>query len=84
MSLNIKDPEAHKLAATLAKATGESMTKAVTQALQERLARIQRHHRQPNAMASELLAIGGRCAASLGGKPVKHESLLYDEHGLPK
>ena len=30
MSLNIKDRETHELAAALAKATGESMTKAVT------------------------------------------------------
>ena len=37
MTLNIKDPEAHKLAQTLAKETGESMTHAVTQALRERL-----------------------------------------------
>ena len=37
MSLNIKDPETHELAAELAKATGESMTKAVTLAIQERL-----------------------------------------------
>ena len=81
MSLNIKDPETHELAAALAKATGESMTKAVTLAIQERLERIKRHQR-PNA--SELLAIGARCAENLTSAPVDHARLLYDELGLPK
>jgi len=83
MSLNIKDPEAHELAAALAKATGESMTKAVTRAIQERLDRIRRQQ-QTEATAAELLAIGARCAASLSAKPEDHGSLLYDELGLPK
>ena len=83
MSLNIKDPETHKLAAALAKATGESMTRAVTRAIQERLERLRRDQRR-NATAAELLAIGERCAASLLASPVEHASLLYDELGLPK
>ena len=33
MTLNIKDPEAHKLARKLAEQTGETMTRAVTEAL---------------------------------------------------
>ena len=37
MSLNIKNPEAHALAARLAERTGETMTEAVTTALRERL-----------------------------------------------
>ena len=81
MSLNIKDPETHELAAALAKATGESMTKAVTLAIKERLERVKRHHRPST---SELLAIGVRCAARLTSKPVDHAGLLYDELGLPK
>ena len=83
MSLNIKDPEAHKLAAALAEATGESMTRAVTCAIRERLERVQRDRRR-NATAAELLAIGQRCAASLLAPPVNHASLLYDELGLLK
>jgi antitoxin VapB len=42
MSLNIKNPEAHTLAARLAKKTGETLTEAVTTALRERLARLER------------------------------------------
>jgi antitoxin VapB len=83
LSLNIKDPEAHQLAQELAKATGETMTEAVTVALRERIARVRRA-RKADATAAELLAIGRRCAANLNGKPADHAALLYDENGLPK
>jgi antitoxin VapB len=83
MTLNIKDPEAHKLARKLADHTGETMTRAVTEALRERLARVSRAHR-PETAAQELLAIGRRCAATLKAKPVDHGALLYDDRGLPK
>lgn len=83
MTLNIKDPEAHKLAQQLAQQTGETLTRAVTEALRERLARVSRA-RKPDTAADDLLAIGRRCAATLKGKPVEHGSLLYDERGLPK
>jgi antitoxin VapB len=83
MTLNIKDPEAHKLARKLAEQTGETMTRAVTEALRERLARLT-HAQKPETTADDLLAIGRRCAATLKGKPVDHGSLLYDERGLPK
>ena len=83
MSLNIKDPEAHRLARKLAEQTGETMTRAVTEALRERLARLSRD-RRPETTADDLLAIGRSCAATLKGKPVDHGALLYDERGLPK
>jgi Rv0623-like transcription factor len=40
-SLNIKNPETHKLAGRLAELTGESLAPAVTQSLRERLSRFQ-------------------------------------------
>jgi antitoxin VapB len=83
MSLNIKDAEAHHLAQALAKETGEPMTRAVTEALRERLERVRRRKR-PEATAAELLAIGRRCAGTLKGKPVDHPNLLYDNRGLPR
>lgn len=83
MTLNIKDPEAHKLAQALAQETGETMTRAVTEALRERLSRV-RMRRRPEATVEDLLAIGRRCAVTLKGKPVAHADLLYDEHGLPR
>ena len=51
MPLNIKDPEAHKLAKALQRETGETMTHAVTEALRERLERV-RHRRKPEATAT--------------------------------
>jgi antitoxin VapB len=42
MTLNINNPEAHRLSRELAALTGESMTAAVTEAVRERLARIRR------------------------------------------
>ena len=83
MSLNIKDSEAHKLALTLAEQTGETITKAVKVALQERLARVRRA-KKPGVKAAELLAIGRRCASNLKKPPVDHDTLLYDEKGLPR
>lgn len=83
MALNIKDREAHRLAQTLAKETGQTMTRAVTEALREQLRRVQ-HQRRPEATAAELLAIGRRCAQTLKGKPMDHGALLYDERGIPR
>ena len=42
MALNIRNPEAEKLADTLARLTGETKTDAVTKALRDRLARVRR------------------------------------------
>lgn len=82
MGLNIKSGEAHALAAELAKLTGESMTRAVTEAIRERLER-QRRLRNEAALAEELLAIGRRCAAH-GRKDARpHGEFLYNERGLP-
>jgi len=83
VTLNIKDPEAHQLARKIAAQTGESMTRAVTEALRERLSRLN-SARKPETTAQDLLAIGRRCAATLKQKPVDHAELLYDERGLPK
>jgi antitoxin VapB len=83
MTLNIKDPETHELAKKLAEQTGETMTRAVTEALRERLARLTRAQK-PEATADDLLAIGRRCAATLKGKAIDHGTMLYDERGLPK
>ncbi len=82
MSLNIKNPETHALAAQIARKTGESMTEAVTVALRERLARLE----QPDALAEDLLAIGKDCAARLKEpwRSVDHGALLYDDLGLPR
>ena len=83
MSLNIKDPEAHKLAQLLSEETHETLTAAVIQALRERLDRVRRR-RKRDAMLAEIHAISARSAAILQGPPIDHAELLYDEKGLPK
>jgi antitoxin VapB len=82
-SLNIKNPEAHKLAQLLAKETGETITTAVTEAIRERLEAFRRR-RKSDKMYAALLAIGKRGAALAPGPHIDHAELLYDENGLPK
>ena len=81
-SLNVKDPEAHRLAQAIARETGESITRAVTEALRQRYERLQR--RRDKASVEELLPIGRRAAAHVKGPHVDHAEFLYDDHGLPK
>ena len=85
MSLNIKNEETCRLAKELAHLTGESMTGAITVALEERLER-ERRERSVEARVRELHAIGQRCARLLreGPSAVDHGDFLYDERGLPK
>ena len=83
MSLNIKDPEAHELAKALARETGETLTRAVVEALRERLAQKQRQ-RQADARVKSMLEIGQRFAEQMEGPPINLEEFLYDENGLFK
>ena len=82
MNLSIKDPEAHRLAQAISHATGESMTRVVTQALRERLAKVEK--RNARASVEELLTIADRAAAHVKRPYVDHAEFLYDEHGIPK
>jgi antitoxin VapB len=85
MGFNIKNPEAHRLAKQLSDLTGESLTAAVTEAIRERLERLQGAGSGGN-LADRLLAIGRRTAAHLKD-PVQsadHGELLYDKQGLPR
>ena len=80
MSLNIKNQEAHALAARLAVATGESLTEAVTVALRERLMRIEK----PDPLEAELLALGRDCAERLKEpwRSAHHADILYGQRRL--
>jgi antitoxin VapB len=82
MSLNVKDPEAHRLAQAIAKATGETITHAVTEALRERYERLQA--RRSKASVEELLAIAKRASSQVKRPYLDHAEFLYDERGLPK
>lgn len=82
MPLSIKDPEADRLAREVAKATGETLTAAIVQALRERLQRVRRT-RGPK-LSEDLLAIGRRCAdLPVHDSRTPEEILGYDRHGLP-
>jgi antitoxin VapB len=82
MNLNVKDPEAHRLAQAIADVTGESLTRAVTEALRERYERLQQQ--RGKASVAELLAIARRASIHAKKPYVDHAELLYDERGLPK
>lgn len=81
-SLNIKDPEAHRLAHAIAQETGETLTGAVTTALRERYERVHQHDAQ--ALAADIRAIADRAAAHIKRPYLDHAEYLYDERGLPK
>jgi antitoxin VapB len=83
VSLNIKNPEAHELAAELARLTGESMTKAVTEAIRERLER-EKRKRDEDKLFAELMEIAEQCATYPRRDDRSLEDFLYDERGLPR
>lgn len=84
MALNIKDPEADRLARQLATRTGESLTDAVLTALRERLLREEARRRGP-ALRRELAKIRERCSALPVIDPRPADVIIdYDEHGLPR
>jgi antitoxin VapB len=83
MSLNIKSAEAHELAAELARITGESMTRAVTEAIRERLQR-EKRKRDEDKLFAELMGIAEQCAAYPRRDDRCLEEFLYDERGLPR
>jgi antitoxin VapB len=81
-SLNIKDPEAHRLAQAIANETGETLTHAVTEALRQRLERLRKQ--DDEALAADIRAIAKRAAAHIKRPYLDHAEFLYNEHGLPK
>jgi antitoxin VapB len=86
MSLKIKNPEAHALAARLAKKTGETLTDAVTTALCERLERLERtmEFDEQRYQALKALVKDSRTLWRDSLLAAEHGDLLYDERGLPK
>jgi len=87
MALHISDPRTDKLARDLAHKTGESLTQAVTKALEERLDRV---GRRSAADVEKLVAEMTRIARGATGlrklKKTSRELIeeLYDEDGLPR
>ena len=83
MALNIRNPETEALAAELARLTGENKTRAIAQALRERIERIRRTQPRPRTLIEELDEIALRCAAlPVLDDSSEDEILGYNEHGL--
>jgi len=83
MALNIRNSEAEQLAADLAALTGESKTEAVTKALKQRLAAVQRQQTN-RRLLDRLNEIAEHCASLPVLDSRSPEEMLYDEHGLPR
>ena len=83
MALNIKDPEADRLARELAARTGETITETVVKALRERLKR--ETAKAPVELKDDIMAISRRA-----GQIRRHTSrtadeiIGYDDKGLPR
>jgi len=80
--LVVEDEEAERLAAEIARATGQSISAVVTEALRARAEKLPK--RQGKASLEELRALAHEIASLATGPSVDHAELLYDEHGLPK
>lgn len=83
--MNIKNPHTHDLARELAGRTGETVTQAVTVALQERLDRVRTEQSAEwRIQRMHELAADIRSRLPPEALAIDHGELLYDERGLPK
>ena len=89
MPLNIKDEAVHAKAKRLAELTGRSITAAVSDAIDHRLAEVEGAReaeaaRRLRAMKQVAREFRERLPADHGATSTDHAELLYDEDGLPK
>lgn len=83
MALNIKDARTDRLARELAQLTGQSITEAVAQALEEKL-RTERRRRGKLINRDEVMRLVREITSAPILDPRTPEEILgYDEHGLP-
>ncbi len=82
LALNIKDPEADRLARELAARTGETITETVVKALRERLKRETAKTRV--GLKDEIMAISRRASRLPRRRDQTPEHIIgYDERGGP-
>lgn len=82
MRLNIRSPEAHKLAKAISLLTGKSMTRVVIEALREHYRGVERQHE--NASMDEILSHADHAAAYLGRSDMARADPIYCESSLPE
>ena len=82
MAINIKNEHTSQAIAKLAAATGLSITEAVRQAVEEKLARFE----SLDVQVDHILAIGRDCASRLPDEVIHkdHGDILFGSDGLPK
>lgn len=84
MALNIRSAEADALATELARLTGETKTRAVIEAIRDRLERVRRS-RQQRSLVDELERIARHCAAlPVRDARAADDILGYGPDGLPR
>lgn len=85
MAINIKNEKTCELTRELAHLTDDTMTGAITTAVQEKLEKVRRQ-RDKEQLLRDLRTIRERCAQLIepGFKSTDHDDFLYDEYGLPK
>ena len=84
MALSIRNPKAEKLARKLAAESGETITQAITHALEERLGRLRGRSTTTDLM-EEILKISKRCSAIPDQDQRSADEILrYDSTGIPK
>lgn len=84
MPISIRNVKAESLARDIAGRTGETMTKAIVVALEERLARL-RSVRETHGAAQQILNVARRINRRRALDTRSPEAILgYGKHGLPR
>ena len=84
MALSIRNPKAEKLARELAAESGETITQAITHALEERMERL-RGRLTASDLMEEILKISKRCSAIPDQDQRSEDEILgYDSVGVPQ
>ena len=83
MALNIKDPETDRLARELAALTGQPITAAVRDAIEDRIAALRRRKAADSSTDLADVIARGRARRVIDDRP-DDEILGYGEDGLPR
>lgn len=82
MALSIRNPKAEQLARELAAVSGENLTQAIIQALEDRLNALRSNH-GPQDLAQNIMLISRRCSALPDVDPRDAEEILgYTNYGV--
>ena len=83
MGISIKNDHTEELARELARETGESLTTAITRALEERLARLEGRRSPADRLALAHVVLRRMDALPVLDDRSADEIMGYDEHGAP-